>query len=164
MQLNQDSKGVVQPVVPDVATPASPGFAGQISETVKPAGVTRRGIWMTPVGMARTYYECSSRSAEYRLSLSWSAVARIVGCAWTGSDRLSSHRSAGGGVTCGDRDACGCVSCGGDVNGGRDVCRRPECLHTCMEYGAQGPSGCSGLQGHALPPDVEEQKVAVAWR
>ena len=60
MQLNQDSNGVVQPVVPDVATPASPGFAAQISETVTPAGVTRRGIWMTPVGVARTYYEFTS--------------------------------------------------------------------------------------------------------
>ena len=60
MQLHQDSKGVVQSVVPDVATTASPGFAAQISETVTPAGVTRRGIWMTPVGVARTYYEFTS--------------------------------------------------------------------------------------------------------
>ena len=60
MQLNQDTKVVVQPVTPDGATTASPGFAAQISETVTPAGVTRRGIWMTPVGVARTYYEFTS--------------------------------------------------------------------------------------------------------
>ena len=60
MQLNQDTNGVVQPVVPDGATQVSPGFAAQISETVTQAGVTRRGIWMTPVGVARTYYEFTS--------------------------------------------------------------------------------------------------------
>ena len=60
MQLNQDTEVVVQPVTPDGATQVSPGFAAQITETVTPAGVTRRGIWMTPVGMARTYYEFSS--------------------------------------------------------------------------------------------------------
>lgn len=60
MQLNQDTKVVVQPVTPDGVTQVSPGFAAQITETVTPAGVTRRGIWVTPKGMARTYYEFSS--------------------------------------------------------------------------------------------------------
>ncbi|MFM7188223.1 MAG: hypothetical protein ACKO14_10460 [Armatimonadota bacterium] len=60
MQLNQDNHTVLQQPPIGSATPVTPGFASQITETVTPAGVTRRGIWMTPVGMARTYYEFSS--------------------------------------------------------------------------------------------------------
>lgn len=60
MPLNQETKAIVQSVTPDSANQTSPGIAAEITETVTPAGVTRRGIWVTPMGMARTYYEFSS--------------------------------------------------------------------------------------------------------
>ncbi len=60
MPLNHETKAVVQSVTPDSVNPVSPGITAQITETVTPAGVTRRGIWVTPMGMARTYYEFSS--------------------------------------------------------------------------------------------------------
>jgi len=60
MQLNQDNHSVVQQPHLGSATPVTPGFTSHITETVTATGVMRRGIWMTPVGMARTYYEFSS--------------------------------------------------------------------------------------------------------
>ncbi len=60
MQLNQDTEVVVGQTTPNVANATPQSFAGQVTETVTPAGVTRRGIWVTPVGAARTYYEFSS--------------------------------------------------------------------------------------------------------
>jgi len=60
MHLHQDQNGVTQSASPGSNAMPSTVNAGQITETVSPAGVTLRGIWMTPFGAARTYYEFSS--------------------------------------------------------------------------------------------------------
>jgi len=62
MHLQQDQTGIAQPETAVVSTASSSNIAAQILETVSPSGVTRRGIWMTPLGVARTYYEFTSHS------------------------------------------------------------------------------------------------------
>lgn len=60
MQLNQDTEFVVGQTTPNVSNTTPQSFASQVTETMTPAGVTRRGIWVTPIGAAKTYYEFSS--------------------------------------------------------------------------------------------------------
>ena len=60
MHLHQDQNGVTQSVSPGSDAMSSSTNAGQITETVSPSGITRRGVWVTPIGAARTYYEFSS--------------------------------------------------------------------------------------------------------
>jgi hypothetical protein len=62
MHLQQDQTGIAQPETAVVSTASAHNIAAQILETVSPSGVTRRGIWMTPFGVARTYYEFTSHS------------------------------------------------------------------------------------------------------
>ena len=60
MHLHQDQNGVTQSASPGSDAMSSSINAGQITETVSPSGITRRGVWVTPIGAARTYYEFSS--------------------------------------------------------------------------------------------------------
>ena len=60
MHLHQDQNGVTQSESSFSDAMSSSTNAGQITETVSPSGITRRGVWVTPIGAARTYYEFSS--------------------------------------------------------------------------------------------------------
>ncbi len=76
MQLSQNPNDVAQPMSPRISGASAPNPAAQVTETVTSAGITRRGIWVTPLGMARTYYEFSSHLRVLGLPLVHIAMGR----------------------------------------------------------------------------------------
>ena len=76
MQLNQNPNDVAHPMSPPTSGTVAPNPAAHVTETVTSAGITRRGIWVTPLGMARTYYEFSSHLRVLGLPLVHIAMGR----------------------------------------------------------------------------------------
>ena len=60
MHLHQDPISVVPPETPGLSTSSPANNATHVTQTVSRSGITRCGVWMTPFGRARSYYEFSS--------------------------------------------------------------------------------------------------------